>query len=304
MGATIKAADQNRRGMNRMIKVRRQKQLLRSVLVHVVSALICALVCSYSYWFPWFYCLTNHFLWIYLPTVWPVVFGPKCMFVVANAIVLVVVGEWRHTCADSKPTHQHIYDEYVRRSRRPIRVLVCKKVDFTVDQISMKAPEVKKEEMISVANSFSDEKKEEIVSTNTYAQETTEDNNNNMVASDDVHNSEEKDEEITEEACMNNTDDKQEETYEEVDANNSDEKKTATVGDHDDASVADDATHDEEDNGREDGQKKGVLLEAAETRADDELNKRVEDFIARVNKRRWMEATAWTSRVEWNNDVY
>uniref|UniRef100_A0A7N0UX57 DUF4408 domain-containing protein n=1 Tax=Kalanchoe fedtschenkoi TaxID=63787 RepID=A0A7N0UX57_KALFE len=283
MGTMIKA-HQNRPGTNN-VKVRKQNQLLRSILVHAVSVLICTVVCSYSYWFPWLYCLANHFLWIYLPSVCPVVFGPKCMFVVANAIVVVVAGEWRRTCAESDQLHRDMYEDYVRRSRRPRRVLVYKKVErkeeASVKEMHMKALEIKKEE--TVANSFAEDKKEETIEQihmSTHVEEAKED-----IIVTDVDNSEEKDEEAIEEASTNNTGEKKEEMNEEDGANNSDEKETATVCGHEDASEA--QTQDEV-NG-EDGQNG----EAEETRADDELNKRVEDFIARVNKRRWIEANKW-----------
>ncbi|CAM8950842.1 unnamed protein product [Rhodiola kirilowii] len=269
MGCVIKD-DENHRGTTR--KVSRQSELLRSVLVHVASAFVCALVCCFSYWFPWFYCFINHFVWIYLPTVWPVVFGPKCMFVVANAILVVVVGDWRKTCAKSKSPYEDMYEEYVRRSRGPRRVLIYKKVKR---KISANVIEIKK---VEVAKETADEKNEVIAE---------EDNIETGLDNSDKNN------EMVDEASTYKSEEKQQEMKDELQA---DKNSAEASNDHVDA-VAHDHDHDEEEETTSlanDGQNKEITKEEEITRScDDELNKRVEDFIARVNKRRWAEANSW-----------
>ncbi|CAL9120636.1 unnamed protein product [Musa textilis] len=61
-------------------------------------------------WLPYL----RFFFLVSLPNVSSVVFGPKCLFVVSNIIILFLVGESRLT---RQPPRPDVYEEYVKRRR-------------------------------------------------------------------------------------------------------------------------------------------------------------------------------------------
>ncbi|KAE8662324.1 hypothetical protein F3Y22_tig00113548pilonHSYRG00110 [Hibiscus syriacus] len=63
----------------------------------------------------------KQFLSIYLPSIWSSFSDPKCLFIVVNVIVLVLVGESGVVGSNKSPAGGDVYDEYVERSRFRVR---------------------------------------------------------------------------------------------------------------------------------------------------------------------------------------
>ncbi|OWM76232.1 uncharacterized protein LOC116209984 [Punica granatum] len=188
----------------KMSKRRSNFQFVYNLILQLLIAIACTFFCSYSFWFP----LAKQFLLISLPSVNSYLLCPKCLFVVANVIVITLVGESKLRGSKGPSPGHEIYDEYVRRSRSGV-------VKHPI--ISSNQKEVRKEEELMVC--LVDEKKgmEETVSKDVEEKEFTS--------------------EI--ESCVEN---------------------------------------------------KGEEKEEDDELPNEELNRRIEEFIARVNRQRWLEA--------------
>ncbi|XP_035540629.1 uncharacterized protein LOC118344290 [Juglans regia] len=91
-------------------------QFLYNLILHSLISLSCSLLFSYPYWFPSLRCTMKHFLSASLPNISAVFTNPKCLFVVVNVIVVFLVGESKLVASNSSPVGD-LYDEYIERSQ-------------------------------------------------------------------------------------------------------------------------------------------------------------------------------------------
>uniref|UniRef100_A0A7N0U738 DUF4408 domain-containing protein n=1 Tax=Kalanchoe fedtschenkoi TaxID=63787 RepID=A0A7N0U738_KALFE len=83
--------------------------------VYILTALTCSLVFFSPFWYPSFESLINS-----IPALISHFLNPKCLFLVGNLIVFVLLGESK--LLTSKPSRPQVYyDEYVGRRQRPVR---------------------------------------------------------------------------------------------------------------------------------------------------------------------------------------
>ncbi|KAG5249670.1 hypothetical protein OIU76_003681 [Salix suchowensis] len=85
------------------------------LMFHSFLALTCSLLCSFPLWFPSLCSSMKQFLSLSIPYKYPSFFGPKCLFILLNVIVVFLVGQSRLDGSHSSPAGE-IYDEYVERS--------------------------------------------------------------------------------------------------------------------------------------------------------------------------------------------
>ncbi|CAL8993644.1 unnamed protein product [Prunus brigantina] len=220
----------------RSYKKQNNSQIFYCFIVHLLIAITCCLLCSYSHWFPSLY-TAKHLLFMSLPNSWSGFFNPRCLFIVVNFIVVFLIGESRLSGRQSSPANE-MYNEYVERTRNlraPISMFQEKKEERTVLAIlSQKEDNAKIHEEKEV-----DETKE------------------------DKH------------------EDDQDEDFKECEGTDEEEKEEANEKKEEEKKV--------EKKEEEIEQEKEEEEEAAGIPAE-ELNKRVEAFIARVNKQRSLEA--------------
>ena len=193
-----------------------KNQFCYNLMFHSFLALTCSLLCSSPLWFPSLCSSMKHFLFLSLPNKLSSYFGPKCLFILVNVIVVFLVGESRLVGSQSSP-EGGIYDDYVQRSRS------LRGISTHQDKAEESKPEIGQDQQTNIQD------KEVVVKA--------------------------EDDKVTE---------------------------LTNEGDndvHEEAGVEDDQ-HEEKD----------IIEEEEESGLPpEELNRRVEEFIARVNKQRWLE---------------
>ncbi|KAF9688992.1 hypothetical protein SADUNF_Sadunf01G0045500 [Salix dunnii] len=194
-----------------------RNQFYYNLMFHSVLALTCSLLCSSPLWFPSLYSSMKNSLFLSLPNKLSSCFGPKCLFILVNVIVVFLVGESRLVGSQRSPGGE-IYDEYLERSR-------------SIRGVPTHQDEADK-------------------------QETDQDQQTNIQAKEAVVKEQDK-KEVTELSNEGGKD-----VHEEVEV--------------------EDDPHGEKEILEEEEGESGLPPE--------ELNRRVEEFIARVNKQRWLEA--------------
>ncbi|EEF47432.1 conserved hypothetical protein [Ricinus communis] len=235
-------------------------QFLHNLIIHLLSviALTCSVFCFYPYWFPSLYSSIKEFQFLSLPNTCTSIFSPKCLFVVVNIIVVFLVGESKLVGSHSSSPTNKIYDEYVQRSRslRGISTLlqekaVQSKLDLNLDEDKRVCTIVQEEEEVK-------EEVKEVIDGSSLIEE------------------EEKEEfqEAQEEAEVPEEDQDQEAG---VKLGNQAQDQEAEVKEIEVALTEEDK--DQKEKGSE---------EETDWPAE-ELNRRVEEFIARVNRQRWLE---------------
>ncbi|XP_008775146.1 uncharacterized protein LOC103695559 [Phoenix dactylifera] len=93
---------------------RRRRQFLTSLIQYLVAILLLGLFLSSPLWLPTIFSSLNLFFFVFLPDLHAVVFGPKCLFVVCNLIVIFLIGESKFS--KSSLTPPDIYEEYMNRN--------------------------------------------------------------------------------------------------------------------------------------------------------------------------------------------
>ena len=76
---------------------------LQNLILHSLTALVFALLCSYPFWFPCLCSCVKHFAFVSLPNRMSLFFNPKCLFIVGNAIIAFLIGESKLACLRSSP---------------------------------------------------------------------------------------------------------------------------------------------------------------------------------------------------------
>ncbi|OIT31572.1 PREDICTED: uncharacterized protein LOC109208520 [Nicotiana attenuata] len=71
----------------------RKQRLLNKLMLYSFTALSCSLFLSSPLWYPILRSFVKVFLFDSIPKVGALVFSPKCIFIVGNLIVIVLVGE-------------------------------------------------------------------------------------------------------------------------------------------------------------------------------------------------------------------
>ncbi|XWS54027.1 hypothetical protein CRYUN_Cryun10bG0053100 [Craigia yunnanensis] len=245
------------------MKKYRKSQFLHNFLLHLLAGLACSLFFSNPFWFPSLCSSMKHFFIISLPCIWSSFFNPKCLFIVVNVIVVFLIGESRLSGPNSSPGRD-IYNEYTERSRR------LRGVSALTPQEKIREPQEKRVEEV--------EKKAELKEVF------------NTVEDKEV-NSKEENEELVEmkEVTLGGKEEKEEEkeikVKEVIITEVEEAKQEDRVGEETSEIVEEEAAYEEayEDKERE-------IFEEEVGLPAEELNKRVEEFIARVNKQRWLEA--------------
>ncbi|WOL18716.1 hypothetical protein Cni_G27513 [Canna indica] len=97
-----------------MKRYRKRRQLLPNLVRYLAAVLSLGLFLSCPLWLPRARSFLELFLSVSLPGVAAAVSGPKCLFVLGNVIVLVLVGESKLSRTSSRPAAD-IYEEYVKR---------------------------------------------------------------------------------------------------------------------------------------------------------------------------------------------
>ncbi|XP_068665036.1 uncharacterized protein [Aristolochia californica] len=203
----------------------RKIQFLQNFFQYCLTAFVLSLCFSKSALFPALFSFLSTFFSVTLPKMGAFVLDPKCLFVVFNVIVIVLVGESKLAGPGGAFSASGIYDEYVRRNQ-------------SLRRFSSMEDKKRGEKKVEVPS------EEGIVETG------------NAVGEEEEDGGGEKDEKPTP--------DEEEEAEEEEEE---DEKKKEN--------------HELE--GESDQEESGFLPA-------DELKKRVEDFIARINNQRKLEA--------------
>ncbi|OAY67558.1 uncharacterized protein LOC109727444 [Ananas comosus] len=94
-------------------KRRKQFNIIPTLLKYLVGVLLLGLFLSSPLWLPKLSSSLNLFVVVVLPNVAASLFGPKCLFVVCNLIVVFLVSESRLSGTYSMPD---MYEEFVRRT--------------------------------------------------------------------------------------------------------------------------------------------------------------------------------------------
>ncbi|XP_059635996.1 uncharacterized protein LOC132278205 [Cornus florida] len=95
----------------------KKDQFVNKLILHFFTALICTLFCTYPFWFPQVKILINDFVFVSIPNFKSFLFNPKCLFIVGNAIVVILVVESKLASGSHSSSATNIYDEYVERSQ-------------------------------------------------------------------------------------------------------------------------------------------------------------------------------------------
>ncbi|KAK2993575.1 hypothetical protein RJ640_030882 [Escallonia rubra] len=200
------------------MKSYKKAQFLNNLMFYTLTTLTSMLLCSYRIWSPFI----MHFLYFTLPSLFCSFFNPKCLFVVGNIIVVILVGESKlassssssGSISSSSPVIE-VHDEYAEEYAE----------ERSTQSVTKSAILENKEEGRSLEMSMTEE-------------HTEKDRVGKEVNEDQGHEEEEEEEQEQD----GEDDDEGDKTEEEV----------------------------------------GLPVE--------ELNKRVEDFIARVNRQMWLES--------------
>ncbi|KAJ7957522.1 Zinc finger E-box-binding homeobox 1 [Quillaja saponaria] len=219
-------------GIKLKTSTHQQTQIVYNSILHCFIALTCFLL-SYAYWFP-----SNHFVFVYVPNMWASLLKPKCLFIVVNVIVVLLVGESKFVNSHASSRRTEIYDEYVER-RQNMRG------EYYINTVQEMKINITKENVKIVEHDH-----EEVVQKKEVKEVVMEHDHQEIVPKKEVK-----------EVVM-------EHDHQEV-VQRKEVKEVVKVGD-----VGN------EDQGREGDD--GLPAE--------ELNKRVEEFIARVNRQRRLEA--------------
>ncbi|XP_068666504.1 uncharacterized protein [Aristolochia californica] len=217
----------------------RKIQILQNLFQYCLTAFVVSLCFSKSALFPALCSFLNTFFSVTAPNMGAYVLDPKCLFVVCNVIVIVLVGESKLAGPRGASPASDIYDEYVRRNK-------------SIRRLSSMEEKERREMKVDVPS------KEGIVETGNEVGEEEEDGGGEETQTPIPE--EEKEEEVAEEEG-----DEVAEEEEEDEVAEEKKKENAEL----------EGEGDQED---------GELLPA------DELNKRVEDFIARIKNQRKLEA--------------
>lgn len=97
------------------MKKSRKNQLLEKFLMYFLTAITCSLLLSGPFWIPSLCSSIKFFLFVSLPNLGLLLFAPKVLFIVGNLIVLFLVGESKFFASSGDA----YYDEYVRKSQSP-----------------------------------------------------------------------------------------------------------------------------------------------------------------------------------------
>ncbi|KAK6149842.1 hypothetical protein DH2020_017367 [Rehmannia glutinosa] len=96
------------------IKNYKRAQFLYNFILYSLTSLITCLFFSYSFWFP----SIKHLILFSLPENINSYFSdPKCLFIVANLIIFILIGESKLLRSSNSSPASDIYDEYIARSR-------------------------------------------------------------------------------------------------------------------------------------------------------------------------------------------
>lgn len=245
------------------MKSYKKNNFLHSLFLHFLAALACSVVCSYPLWGNSLSSSMNHFCLISLPYMWSSFFNPKCIFVVVNVIVIFLLGESK-LISTSSSIEGEIYNEYVQRSRSLRRISTPRQK--TKDQTKPVKGELKEESMV--------EKKETLEEVKEIEEKVEDAKDIDEISSKEERSLKEEDQHEGRDGDVN--------------------VHEATLSDPIRVQISED----------EQVEMPLAIVEKLEDRKEkekreedgglptDELNKRVEAFIARINQQRWIEANS------------
>ncbi|XP_010926814.1 uncharacterized protein [Elaeis guineensis] len=97
-----------------MKRYRSRRQFLPSLIQYLVAIMLLGLFLSSPLWLPTIFSSLKLFFFVFLPNLHAVVFGPKCLFIVCNLIVIFLISESKFS--KSSLTPPDIYEEYMNRN--------------------------------------------------------------------------------------------------------------------------------------------------------------------------------------------
>ncbi|GLT38852.1 hypothetical protein SLA2020_130710 [Shorea laevis] len=258
------------------IKGYKKNHFLYNLILHFLAAITCSLLCSCPYWFTSLCYSMNNFFLISLPYIWSSFSNPKFLFIVVNVIVIFLVGESKMVSTSSSPADE-IYDEYVKRTQS------LRRVTSACTKMKEEKVEKKKEVIIKQVNKVEDKEVEkEKESRDNF--EIVEEDEEKEGDHGEEKESQEKVEIVEEDGEKEGGHGEEEQNREKVELVEEDEENEGDGEEEPELPPAVVRGEDEEENGGGGEEEGGLPAE--------ELNKRVEEFIARVNKQRWLEANS------------
>lgn len=91
----------------------RRRQFLPSLIRYLAAILLLGSLPSSPLWLPTIFSSLKLFFFPFLPNLHSIMFGPKCLFIVCNLIVVFLVGESKLSKSSLAPD---IYEEYMNRN--------------------------------------------------------------------------------------------------------------------------------------------------------------------------------------------
>lgn len=107
-------------------KIQKNGCCFYNLMLYSLTGLACSVFCCHAYSFcslSGTYYAMKQFLFIYVPYIWSSFSSPNCLFVIANVIIVFLVGEsnFMGSSGNSSSPATDLYDEYVQRSITRLR---------------------------------------------------------------------------------------------------------------------------------------------------------------------------------------
>ncbi|KAL5726888.1 hypothetical protein ACHQM5_000133 [Ranunculus cassubicifolius] len=93
----------------------KKKEFSDTLILYCFIVLSCCLLCSTPFWLPSLVSSSKAFIFVSVPSIGALLFTPKCLFVVCNIIIIILIGESKYV-GSSSSTDNEIYHEYVKRT--------------------------------------------------------------------------------------------------------------------------------------------------------------------------------------------
>lgn len=106
-----------------MKRYKRRRQPLPIFIKYLAALLLLGLFLSSPLWLPTILSSLKLFFFVSLPKLHAIVFGPKCLFIVSNLIVIFLISESKFSKSSSTPD---IYEEYMNRNANLRRLSTSK----------------------------------------------------------------------------------------------------------------------------------------------------------------------------------
>ncbi|KAL5717472.1 hypothetical protein ACHQM5_010466 [Ranunculus cassubicifolius] len=98
-------------------KKHKRNQFVDNLILFSFITLSCILFCSSPLWMPPIYSFMKTLVFVYIPYMKTYISSPKCLFILCNIIVVILIGESKLVGSNSSArATTDIYNEYVNRS--------------------------------------------------------------------------------------------------------------------------------------------------------------------------------------------